>query len=131
MKLNNSFKIILIAIVAIGLISYHFLNSSLHEQINVNDVESINFWGNITDVARSVEKQDIVEWFNSMTNIRENKGFAGTTPDAGIIIKLKTGNQISIINSGADFEVQRLNRLGDVISYWGKQPYIRSIFYEH
>jgi len=66
----------------------------LHEPINVSDVESVNIWGNTSEVASSIEKQDIVKWFNSITNIRENKGCAGTTPDAGIIIKLKTGSQI-------------------------------------
>ena len=117
MKLNNNFKIIfmLITILAIGLISYDFLR--LHKPINLSDVESVNIWGNTSNVARNLEKQDIVKWFNSITNIRENKDFAGTTPDAGIIITLKTGNRISIINSGADFEVQRISRSGNAISY--------------
>lgn len=51
MKLNNNFKIIfmLITILAIGLISYDFLR--LHKPINLSDVESVNIWGNTSNVA--------------------------------------------------------------------------------
>lgn len=125
-KLSN-LKILLILILALGLISYYFLR--IHKPINANDVESVNIWGNTSGVTTSVEKQDIVKWFNSITNIRNNKDFAGTTPNAGVIIKLKTGDEIFIINSGSDFEVQRNNIFGKRISYWGKQPNIRNIFY--
>jgi len=56
----------------------------------------------------------------------KNKNFAGTTPDSGIVIKLKSGEYISIISSGKDFEIQR-NINGEEVSYWGKNKYIKSL----
>lgn len=87
MKFHCNHKILLISVLAIGLIYYFFTNTSkLHEPISASDVESINIWGSTNRVASSSEQQDIIKWFNSITNIRENKNFEGTTPDAGIIL---------------------------------------------
>ncbi len=132
MKRYRNFKILMISILAIGLIYYFFTNSNkLHESINISDVESINIWGRTSRIANSDEEQDIIKWFNSINNIRQNKDFAGTTPEAGIIIQLKTGNSILILKSGTDFEVQRTYSSGKYISYWGKQSEIRYILYSN
>lgn len=95
---------------------------SLHKPVNLQDVSRIEVWGVHTN-TRSVtnaESEKIVSWFNSATNIRENKEFAGTTPDSGIRIEIKSKETIGIINSGKDFEVQReIN--GRNVSYWAEQ----------
>ncbi|MHB8131128.1 MAG: hypothetical protein ACYDEX_19275 [Mobilitalea sp.] len=128
MKRYRNLIIFIIFILFFGLIFCFFTNTSkLHEQVNVNDVETINIWGTTNRVADSVEKQDITNWFNSTTNVRQNKYFAGTTPEAGINIKLKNGSSIHILKSGTDFEVQRTNSSGKFISYWGKQSNIRNV----
>jgi hypothetical protein len=87
--------------------------------------------GNENRMADIAEKQNIVKWFNAITDVRENKDFAGTTPESGIIIKLKLGSEIHILKSGEDFEVQRTNILGNHISYLGKQSNIRDILYSN
>jgi|BioPla2DNA2_1021312.scaffolds.fasta_scaffold27136_4 hypothetical protein len=132
MKRHLKFIVLLISILSIGLIYYFSTYASeLHEPINVSDVESIKIWGRTSRIANSDEKRDIIKWFNSTSNIRENKDFAGTTPDAGIVIKLQTGNEILILKSGTDFEVQRTNSSGVRISYWGEQSNIRNILYSN
>lgn len=119
-------------IIFFWLIFYFFTNTSkLHEPVNVNDVESINIWGSTNRMADSVEKQDIINWFNSTTDVRQNKYFAGTTPESGVLIKLINGSSIHILKSGTDFEVQRINSSGKFISYWGKQSNIRNILYNN
>lgn len=76
--------------------------------------------------ATKEEIENITKWFNSATDIRRNRRFAGTTPDAGIIIKLKSGGEISLVRSGEDFEIQRDYGMGTV-SYWVKQPDIKKL----
>lgn len=133
MKHYRNLIILLISILVIVAVYCFFANSNkLHKPINVNDVESINIIGRTTSrIANKEETQNIVKWFNSITNIRENKDLSGTTAEAVIIIKLKTGNEISISKSGKDFEVQRTNNSGELISYWGKQSNIRDILYSN
>jgi beta-lactamase regulating signal transducer with metallopeptidase domain len=100
---------------------------SVHQPISVGDVSSIEVWGNSTGEGREKQTKEnmekIISWFNSATDIRENKDFLGSTPGSGIIIHLKSGERIVIINSGTDFEVQRNTDKGRV-SYWAKQPEI-------
>lgn len=132
MKHLRNLTILLICLFVIVIIYCSFTDTmKLHESISVSDVESINIWGHTSRMANSDEKQDIVKWFNSITNVRENKDFAGTTPESGIIIKVKNGNEILILKSGTDFEVQRINSLGKRISYWGNQSNIRYILYSN
>lgn len=96
---------------------------SLHKPLNLQDVSQIKVWGTQigSRIVSTEEKEKIIRWFNSAGNIRENKEFAGITPDSGIIIELKPRGSISIINSGKDFEVQRYNILRRRISYWAEQ----------
>ena len=68
-----------------------------------------------------------MSWFILISDIRENKNFLGTTSESEIIILLKSKNKISISRSGWNFEVQRYDKSGKWISYWGKQPDIERI----
>lgn len=89
MKHSRNLIILIISLLAIVIIYCFFTDTrKLHESISVSDVESINIWGDTSRMANSDEKQDIVKWFNAITDVRENKDFAGTTPESGIIIKL-------------------------------------------
>ncbi|KJR44378.1 hypothetical protein UF75_5245 [Desulfosporosinus sp. I2] len=62
--------------------------------------------------------------------VRENKDFAGTTPDSGIIVKEKNGKEFSILRSGKDFEVQRKDALGQIHSHWAIQKEIKTLLDE-
>jgi hypothetical protein len=102
----------------------------MHIPINENDVKDITIYGHNTRIVSNNEKKEIIKWFNSITDIRNNKEFAEKTPEAGIIIDLKSGSRVLILQSGTDFEVQRTDISGKPISYWGKQPNIRNLLDE-
>lgn len=123
--------VLLLSVLVVGLLYYLFMNKGkLHEEIHLSDVDAVIIWNSEgRRLASSEEEQDIIRWFNSMTNIRHNKDYAGTTPEAGIIIELKTGRGIQILASGTDFEVQRTNSSGKHVSYWGQQSDIKDILY--
>jgi hypothetical protein len=105
--------------------------SNLHHPIKVEDISRIILWGSGGyEEATQEEISNIVNWFNSASGIRENKDFAGTTPDSGIIIKENNGNEFSIIRSGKDFEVQRKDALGINHSYWAIQKEIKILLDE-
>lgn len=106
-----------------------FINKDkIHEQIDIEKVDSITVWGiNTSQIVNEKEKGDIIKWFNLITDIRENKGSGGITPEKGIIIKLKSGKNILILKSGEDFEIQKTNSSGTCISYWGRQINIHNI----
>lgn len=135
MKRSRIYVGILISMISVGLISLLLVTSKLHRPIKISNAQSITIWSHTnweftSRVVNNEEEQKIVTWFNSITDIRNNKYFAGITPSAGIIIKLKNGKEIAIINSGADFEVQSDNYFGKRISYWGKQKDIKNLLDE-
>lgn len=104
------------------------ISESIHKSVNPEQVFSIELWGEkyVSRTANNEETAKIIEWFNSATDIRENKEFAGTTPEAGIVIKLKSRQTILVIRSGTDFEIQR-NDIGKRVSYWAKQSNLRKL----
>ncbi|MEG6522360.1 hypothetical protein [Desulfotomaculum sp. 1211_IL3151] len=127
-------KIIILSIIIIAFaLAWKMQNTSPHEPISINEVAKIELRGDIPShvsrTATKAELEKIVLWFNSLTNITENKEFAGSTPSAGIRIILKNGRDISIINSGKDFEVQRTVNL-KTVSYWAKQTEIKELLKE-
>jgi hypothetical protein len=120
-------KIILSAIILFGafFLWSWFSEKELHQPITADTIESITFWGIGNEIkATNEEIIQMVNWFNSATDIRANKHFAGSTPESGIMIKLKSGNIIGIISSGDNFEVQRNDVKKENISYWAKEPNI-------
>lgn len=106
----------------------------IHTHISISDVESVEIWESGIQgkgkIATAEETKYIVNWFNSIGDIRINEGFEGTTEESGITILLKSKNKISIGRSGWNFEVQRYNKNGKWISYWGKHPEIERILEE-
>jgi len=124
--------IIVVAILLVG-VSFFFQEfNRLYTPIDVSKVQKIELWGQqVGEVTRreatNEEVSNIVKWFNSTTDIRENKDFAGETPAAGIVINLKYAPDIRILRSGRDFEVQRVNWLGINKSYWTRQSDIKRL----
>jgi len=105
-------------------------NSSLHRPIKVENIARITLWGGYIGVSREASEQEvtnIVNWFNSAYDIRENKEFAGTTEESGIKIEEKDGTGFSIGRSGGDFEVQRKDQKGKLRSYWARQKDIKEL----
>lgn len=81
-------KYVIIFLIIISLVfGYYTYNNSniVHKHIDVNNVASISIHGDgIKDKVRnaSVEEiQDIVNWYNSINDIRKNKDGSGTTPE--------------------------------------------------
>lgn len=130
--LMKRYKYNAVLIIILSLATCYFYNyrysSPLHEKVHINTVESIIIWtdSNRTTVSNQ-EIHAIIDCFNSTTNTRRNKHFNGTTPNSGILIQLKNGQSIHILNSGTDFEVQRWHSSGKFISYWGEQKEISEL----
>lgn len=107
--------------------------NSLHAHISSNDIQSIVIRGRNKRTATPEETGKIVTWFNSINHINSNPDFAGTTDSSSIEIVLKSNEKIGILFPGMrnqDLEIQRNNRKGKLISYWGNQSDIRKILEE-
>jgi hypothetical protein len=102
----------------------------LHRPIKVENIARITLWGGYNGVNREASEQEvtnIVNWFNSVYDIRENKEFAGTTEESGVKIEEKDGTRFIIGRSGEDFEVQRKDQKGKLRSYWARQKDIKEL----
>lgn len=99
-----------------------YSTQALHKEITVDEVSEIKLWGSKERIASNEEAKKIIGWFNNIKDIRENEKLSGSTPSSGIIIKLKSGEEILILRSGEEFEVQRNEG-----SYWGKQSNIKEL----
>ena len=128
------YSIIFFIVVFLGLKGCYMLKAnSLHKHILINDVQSIVIRSYSNRIANLEETEDIVKWFNSINNIQGNPDFEGPTNSSSIEIILKSGKKTSILypsRSNQDFEIQRYNEKGKVISYWGKQSDIKKILEE-
>ncbi len=122
-------------LIIIGASLFFFNNRNgtpIHDAISVDDVITIKSWGNNNPNEKEREEnkesiEKITAWFNSAQDIRRNPEFSGSTPEAGMIIELKSGHRILINRSGSDFEVQRNDVRGNNISYWAKQPELKVV----
>ena len=131
---------IVVAIIAIvTIIGISVLQRPHHQPISVSDVSAIVLWKEPMNkkidgldklITASDEIDMILKWFNSATDIRKNKDFAEITSECGINIVLKSGETISILNSGEDFVVQRYVYPKKKVSYWAKQTNMRRILSE-
>lgn len=126
--MTKKFMVIPILFILISLAGIKYLiplDRFVHKEIMKEDVTSIVVWGTQVNGHKEIKDpvlfDNIIKWFNGSSDIRENPDFAGTTPEAGIIITLKSGKGISILEGARDFEVQRDDVRGENISYLAKQ----------
>lgn len=71
--------------------------------VAIKDVEKIEFHEPGKLKAREAtyeETRQIVEWYNAMHSFKANSTLAGTTPNAGVSITLKSGGSIGITALG-------------------------------
>ncbi len=116
-----------------GFIIYSYVGQKpVHKEINKQDIFDIQSYGTAgtKKIEDDVLKDNILNWFNQAGDIRLNKDFAGTTPESGIIINLKSGKRILVLNSGSDFEIQRDDVRPENISYWARQQDIKDYLRE-
>gem|GEM_PF-1989426 len=121
-------------IISIALLWHEYTVRDLHHPIDIHDVSRIELiCGNYTRAATTEEKNNIINWFNSATNIRNNEERRGGTPESGIRIELQQGTMIGIWDCEKyDIEVQRWSNLGGkLICYWAKQPEIKQLLKQH
>jgi hypothetical protein len=82
----------------------------------------VGIWVEDTEKRYAIneEKETIILWFNSLTDIRKSKAFPGgmPVPDAGIVIHLKSGDEVSVVYYSGDVKVQSSKK---GITYWGEQ----------
>ena len=132
MKNRLYISVVLAFILIIG-VAYYFYKDTIHTPIDIKDVESISILGHTKKIVTDKETENILGWFNSISNIHPNPNFSGTTDNSSIEILLKSNEKISIYypaKNNQDFEIQRHNKKGKLISYWGNQSNIRKLLEE-
>jgi hypothetical protein len=125
--------LVLGVIIVLGvLVAWKSTNiSTLHRPIKVENISRITLWS-VWGVNRQATQQEvinIVNWFNSSTDVRD-ANFVGTTEESGITVEEKDGSRFSINRSGEDFEVSRKDEKGTLRSYWARQKEIKSLLDE-
>ncbi len=99
-------------------------------QLTVDEVEKVIFYQPIGNPGESyssseiseVEIIEIVKWYNESYDIRNNRTFKGTVSILGVQIILKDKTDISIIDSGEDFEIQiDYSNNKKTVSFWARQ----------
>lgn len=102
--------IVFLTIIALGIVYALSINHPF--PIAIEEVDKVEFHelGKLnTREASYEEASQIVEWYNLMHSFKANSTLAGTTPDAGISIRLKSGVSIGITalgQSGRNLEFQ-------------------------
>ncbi|MDQ7092560.1 hypothetical protein REC12_03035 [Desulfosporosinus sp. PR] len=85
-SLTIGIVLIVLLLICAGIWAYS-RSSNLHRPIKVENISSLTLWSGHTDEKKATQEEiaNLVNWFNSASDIRENKTFAGETPDSGII----------------------------------------------
>lgn len=93
----------------------------LHQNLDAAKVTKVELWGTrVTRDATALETAAIVAWFNAGFDPRENTAHVGSTPEAGIIIRLTSGETVLVNRDGTDVEVSAHGK-----QYWLRQPDLR------
>jgi hypothetical protein len=95
--------------------------------VSLAAVKDITLWTDKGEerTADEDEKADIISWLNDVKDVRENKAKAGSTPIAGMIVHMESGDPILVLRSGDEFEIQQQGK-----SYWAREPHIRALLDE-
>ena len=129
----NKYLLNIVTILAISSIILLSACTSPHFPIQEDAVKKIIVYDSKYDSSTyhtmaADEITNFVEWFNDCTDIRLNKEFAGEATIVGITITLDDDKEISIVESGENFEVQFYDPIkGDSVSYWAKQKEIEEL----
>ncbi len=101
---------------------------ALHDPIDPSQVQQVRLRGGATGdrEATGEERAQVIAWFNSGSDPRENSALAGATPESSIRITFRDGSHLSLYRSGADFEVQDFRRQKPRY-YWLRQPDLRGL----
>jgi hypothetical protein len=126
LKRRNMVSLVVIVVIGIAIWGY-VTKMNLHEKVASEDVQKVILWGE--DVgnrsADEEEKAKILSWFNEVKDVRENKNLAGNTATAGIVIQLEDGEDIRVLRSGDEFEIQRKGK-----AYWAREPHLDALLDE-
>ncbi|WP_182102489.1 hypothetical protein [Niallia taxi] len=122
-------------VVTILLIIIFGLNAledkNVHRIINAGQLKSVKVWSDVSGYEEKTVSaemaEDIIFWFNNAKDVRMNEDLAGVTPKSGIIIKVENEEDIQILRTGEDFEINRTNMNGKRISYWAKEKHLKEM----
>ncbi len=117
----------LLSFIYVGLLS---ACAPIHVPIKEEDVQDVIIYDSKFDSTSyrhmtQEEISDLVRWFNNCTDIRLNSEFAGEVTIVGIVITT-SDSQISILDSGENFEIQ-VSKKNKAVSYWAKQKNIEAL----
>ncbi len=122
--------LIIIAAIILGLLTAVPL--LIKEELELPKLESADISKVYFDDCSESEKEildidEFLEYYNNIYDIRDNVLGEGTTPETYIRIELRNGEEISISNSGDQFQVDFKNDKGEGKQYWGKQQEIANM----
>ena len=96
-------------------------------KLEADDISNVYYHKHDKNETGNLDIEQFLVYYNQIYNIRDNVYGAGTTPDSSIVIELKAGDEIRIINSGDQFEVSFYNSEREKQQYWGKQQEIKNM----
>lgn len=116
--------------VIIGLLMMITGCSSPHKQIRVEQVDKVILFSPIGDPGEDYESSEmsanefpkLINWYNEAYDIRKNNSFKGAASILGVKIVLKDKTELSVIDSGEDFEIQ-IDYVSSerTVSFWARQ----------
>ena len=124
--MKDLLKFILVIFLLVFLAGCH----SPFRQLAVDEVEKVIFYQPIGNPGESyactvISEDEIIElikWYNESYDIRNNRTFKGTVSILGVQIILKDKTDISIIDSGEDFEISiDYSTNKKTVSFWARQ----------
>lgn len=123
---------ITLGIIAAVTIWWYYSSSIKHPYpITLDDVAKVELHGakpeNKDREATSEEAKQIVNWYNSMSSFKANSSLAGTTPNAGIVIILKSGKSIGITGLGQEGRTLEFQAQGMKFPYFATQDDLRNL----
>ena len=97
--------------------------------IKTEDISRVyrdTFDGNVVEL----DIEEFLSYYNQIYDLRDNKKGEGSTPTCRIVIELKSGKEIAMLNFGDQFEICFDGSEGKRHQYWGKQQEIANMLYK-
>ncbi len=116
-----------LCIVGVVFIYLYYQSSDELPQLTKEEVESVVMNKIDTGEEINLDIAQFVEYYNQISDVEENEEGAGTMITVEIKVNLKSGEKISVGNSGDQFEVSLEDEQGKVEQYWGKQQNINNL----
>lgn len=124
--LKKKIIITVLSVLVLGLF-YNFFVRPLNWRINRNEIESMT----LDNTLSSEQINKVLKSYNSMYKISKRTTMNGSTPRYVLVIKLKSGEEISVQDCGGGFIVERVKEKvkgAKCQSYWARSKNLYEIW---